>query len=138
MHKRTDLKWEAQLNIIADKLGHTAKHQIIPKEKYQFSLIPAGKALHDAEHYPKLTEFITFFDATQITLQQAEGTHFGQILTSLDYYTHRFVVQYISKRLPTNTEPYTITAQSHCPMCITAEEYNNHLLTCKANPEQWE
>eukprot|EP00957_Ditylum_brightwellii_P197312 15032524-Ditylum_brightwellii.AAC.1 len=104
-----DLKWEAQLNIIADKLGHIAKHQITPNEKHQFSLLPAGKAylfiknppitrnlkqsLHNAEHHPKLTEFIRKkFNMTQDALPQAERTHFGQVITSLDYYTHWFVI----------------------------------------------
>ena len=118
------------MNIIADKLGHKAKRQITPQEKYQFNPLPAGKAylfikkqpitrnikqaLHNSEHHPKLTEFITKkFDMTQDALQQAEKTHFGQIITLLDYYTHRFVVRFISIRLPNNAKPYTTTTNSH-------------------------
>eukprot|EP00957_Ditylum_brightwellii_P026914 2034291-Ditylum_brightwellii.AAC.2 len=44
MHKRTNLKWEAQLNIIADKLGHIAQRQLTSEVKSQFSLLLAGKA----------------------------------------------------------------------------------------------
>eukprot|EP00957_Ditylum_brightwellii_P008524 646939-Ditylum_brightwellii.AAC.1 len=83
-------------------------------DKLQFQLLPAGRAylliddkpitrkmpqaIHNAKTLPALQKFIIRkFSLKPEALQLLEQTHFGQLILSYEYYTHRFTVQYISK-----------------------------------------
>eukprot|EP00957_Ditylum_brightwellii_P026253 1985879-Ditylum_brightwellii.AAC.2 len=94
MHKKKELPWEAQLNIIANKLGHIARKQLMPKNKKVFHLLPVGKvylfidgqpitrnikqAIHNTETVPELRKYIiNKFQLPEKSFDNINECHFG-------------------------------------------------------------